>query len=108
ADAVLTFTTAQTGTVQIVCAQRPRRLSEYAENRGVAARDLNQAINGIEAQLREMWDRQFRIAQAPPGETLSLLPPLASRANMGACFNSGGNLAPCVSAASGTFIAGTG
>lgn len=107
-NAVLTFTAPQTGTVQIVGAQRPRRLSEYAENRGVAARDLNQAINGIEAQLREMWDRQFRIAQAPPGETLSLLPPLASRANMGACFNSGGNLAPCVSAASGTFIAGTG
>lgn len=106
-NAVLTFTAPQTGTVQIVGAQRPRRLSEYAENRGVAARDLNQAINGIEAQLREMWDRQFRVVQAPPGETLALLPPLASRANMGACFNSSGNLAPCV-AASGSFVAGTG
>jgi len=107
-DAVLTFTTARTGTVQIVGAQRPRRLSEYAENRGVAARDLNQAINAIEAQLREMWDRQFRTVQAPPGETLSLLAPLASRASMGACFDSGGNLTSCVSVPSSTFAAGNG
>jgi hypothetical protein len=107
-NAVLTFTTAQTGTVQIVGAQRPRRLSEFGENRGVAARDLNQALNGIEAQLREMWDRQFRTVQAPPGETLSMLPPLAGRASMGACFDSGGNLAPCLSAGSGTFVAGNG
>jgi hypothetical protein len=107
-NAVLTFTGPQTGTVQIVGAQRPRRLSEYAENRGVAARDLNQATNGIEAQLREMWDRQFRTVQAPPGETLSVLPPQSGRANMGACFDSSGNLAPCLAAGSGTFVAGSG
>src|SRR5947207_13762587 len=43
-DAVLTFTAAQTGTVQIVGAQRPRRTSQFTENRGVAARDLNQVL----------------------------------------------------------------
>lgn len=106
-DAVLTFTAVRTGTVQIVGAQRPRRLSEYSESRGVAARDLNQAINGIEAQLREMWDRQFRTVQAPPGETLAILPPQSGRASMGACFDSSGNLGPCIAAA-GSFVAGTG
>jgi hypothetical protein len=107
-DAVLTFTTAQTGTVQIVGAQRPRRLSEYTENRGVAARDLNQAVNGIEAQLRELWDRQFRTVQAPPGETLNLLPVQASRASMNACFDANGMLTSCISASSGSFAAGNG
>lgn len=107
-DAVLTFTTAQTGVVQIVGAQRPRRLSEYAENRGVAARDLNQTMNSVEAQLRELWDRQFRTVQAPPGETLNLLPKLSGRASMNACFDSNGNLTSCVSSPSGSFAAGNG
>ena len=106
-NAVLTFTTPVTGTVQIVGAQRPRRLSEFSESRGVAARDLNQVLNGIEVQLREMWDRQFRTVQAPPGETLNVLPVQASRANMGACFDTNGNLAPCIAGA-GSFIAGSG
>jgi hypothetical protein len=56
-DGVLTFTNAQTGTVQIVGARRPRRVSQFAENRGVAARDLNQAITDIIAQNREIWDK---------------------------------------------------
>jgi hypothetical protein len=107
-DGVLTFTAARTGTVQIVGAQRPRRLSEFGENRGVAARDLNQVLNGIEAQLREMWDRRFRTIQAPPGETLNLLPVLASRLSQGACFDSSGNLTSCVSVPSSTFATGNG
>jgi hypothetical protein len=40
-DAVITFTANQTGTIQIVGARRPRRTSQFTENRGVAARDLN-------------------------------------------------------------------
>src|ERR1700675_2437269 len=41
-DAVLTFNAVQTATIQIVGADRPRQLSQFQENRGVAARDLNQ------------------------------------------------------------------
>lgn len=111
-DAVLTFTAAQTGTVQIVGARRPRRTSQFSESRGVAARDLNQVLTDIIAQNRENWDKTNdvtgRAVLARPGETLALLPVLASRANMGACFDNGGNLTSCVSAASGSFIAGTG
>jgi hypothetical protein len=43
-DAVLTFNAVQTGTVQIVGARRPRRVSQFPENRGVAARDLKQTM----------------------------------------------------------------
>lgn len=109
-DAVLTFTVAQTGTVQIVGARRPRRTSQFSESRGVAARDINQVISDLVAQNRETWDKindvTGRSVRAPPGETLALLPQLASRANMGAYFDAGGNLVPGI-AASGTFIAGT-
>jgi hypothetical protein len=111
-DAVLTFTAVQTGTVQIVGAQRPRRTSQFAENRGVAARDLNQVITGLTAQLRENWDKTNdvtgRAVIAPPGETLAMLPKLANRLSQGACFDSGGNLTTCVSVPSSTFAAGAG
>lgn len=56
-DAVLTFNSPQTGTVQIVGARRPRRTSQFNENRGVSARDLNQALTDIVAQNRETWDK---------------------------------------------------
>lgn len=111
-DAVLTFTTAQTGTVQIVGARRPRRTSQFNEGAGVPTRNFNVVLSDLTAQLRENWDKTNdvtgRAVLAPPGETLALLPALASRMNMGACFDSSGNLAPCVAAASGTFIAGSG
>jgi hypothetical protein len=111
-DAVLTFAAVQTGTVQIVGARRPRRVSQFSENQGVSARNLNQALTDIVAQNRETWDKindvTGRGVYARPGETLALLPVLASRANMGACFDSAGNLTSCVAASSGTFIAGAG
>jgi len=111
-DAVLTFTAAQTGTVQIVGAQRPRRTSQFTENRGVAARDLNQVITSLTAQLRENWDKTNdvtgRAVIAPPGETLAMLPKLANRLSQGACFDSSGNLTTCVSIPSSTFAAGAG
>lgn len=108
-DAVLRFTAKQTGTVQIVGARRPRRTSQLNENRGVAARDFNQIISDIEAQNRELWDRQARTPQVRPGETLALLPPLSSRANQGACFDAGGNLTSCVGVQGGSsLIAGNG
>jgi hypothetical protein len=107
-DAVLTFNSVQTGTVQIVGAQRPRRLTEVSESRGVAARDFNQFANTITAELREVWDRFLRTPRVPAGETLALLPPLASRANMGVCFDTNGNFAPCVGIPSSAFTAGSG
>lgn len=111
-DAVLTFTNPQTGTVQIIGARRPRRTSQFSENQGVSARNLNQVITDIVAMLREAWDKindvTGRTVQAPPGETLNVLPPVASRANMGVCFDSGGNIVPCVGSSAGSFAAGSG
>ena len=107
-DAVLTFNQAQTGTIQIVGARRPRRTSQFTENQGVSARNLNQVFTDVIAVERELWDKTNdvtgRAVLAPPGETLALLPVLASRQNMGACFDSGGNLTSCV-AAGGSFSA---
>src|SRR5205814_1845740 len=81
-DAVLTFTSVQTGAVQIVGARRPRRTSQFTENQGVSARSLNQVFTDIIAQNRENWDKtndvSGRAVLARPGETLALLPVLAS------------------------------
>lgn len=111
-DAVLTFTTAQTGIVQIVGARRPRRTTQFQESQPVPTRNFNQTFSDIIATQRELWDKTNdftgRGVFAPPGETLKLLPVLASRQNMGACFDSGGNLTSCVAASSGTFAAGSG
>lgn len=113
-DAKITFTLPQTGLVQIVGAQRPRRLSQFSENRGVAARDLNVAVTAAEAQLRELWDRQARTLQAPPGDVLAVIPPASTRANFVLGFDQFGNTAlyapgsggggaigPCASATQG-------
>ncbi|OSJ22148.1 hypothetical protein BSZ19_47040 [Bradyrhizobium japonicum] len=111
-NAVLTFVNPQTGTVQIVGARRPRRTSQFSESRGVAARDLNQVLSDLTAQNRETWDKTNditgRVPRVPPGETLAMLPVLASRANQGACFDNLGNLTSCVAVAGSTFIAGNG
>jgi hypothetical protein len=111
-DAVLTFNNPQTGTIQIVGARRPRRTSQFSENAGVPARNVNQVVTDITATLREMWDRSNdltgRIVRAPPGETMASLPPAASRASMGACFDNSGNLTPCIGVPSGSFAPGNG
>jgi hypothetical protein len=77
-DAVLTFTGVQTGTVEIVGAARPARLSQWSENQGVSARNLNVAFTGIVAQLREIWDKvndvTGRDLKSQPGNTVGLLP----------------------------------
>lgn len=107
-DAVLIFTTPQTGVVQIVGARRPRRTSQFTENRGVAARDINQVVTDLEAQVRELWDRQIRTLQANPGETFLPLPPITSRANTGVCFDTNGNVVSCIAIPTSTFTAGNG
>jgi hypothetical protein len=66
-DAVLTFNLPQTGTVTIIGAQRPRRLSTFSENQGVSARQLNQVINTLFAELRELWDKTIGAAPVVVG-----------------------------------------
>lgn len=94
-NAVLTFNAAHTGVVQIVGAERPRRLSQFQENRGVAARDLNQVLTDLTAQNRETWDRTNditgRTLRAPPGETFPTLPSATSRAGGLLAFDGSGN-----------------
>jgi hypothetical protein len=94
-DAVLTFTTAQTGTVQIIGARRPRRLSQFGENRGVAARDLNVAITELVAENREQWDALIRTMSAPPGDTQvsMVLPSATTRASKILGFDANGSVA---------------
>ncbi|WP_456735189.1 MULTISPECIES: hypothetical protein [unclassified Bradyrhizobium] len=98
--------------MQIVGARRPRRVAQFSENRGVPARDLNQALTDIVAQNRETWDKlndvTGRAVLAPPGETLAVLASAASRKNLGACFDNSGNLVSCVSIPSSTLTAGNG
>jgi hypothetical protein len=112
-DAVLTLTNPQTGTVQIVGARRPRRASQFSENQGVSARNLNQVITDIVAMLREVWDKindvTGRVIVGQPGETLPPLPPAASRAGEFLCFNSSGQPTLCAATSgSSTLQQGTG
>ena len=77
-DAQLTFGQSVTGTIQIVGARRPRRVSQFTESRGVPARDLNQALTDIIAQNRETWDKINDVTGrglfSQPGNTVGPLP----------------------------------
>jgi hypothetical protein len=66
-NAVLTFAMPQTGAVAIVGDRRPRRVSQFPENRGVTARDLNQVITDIVSQNRESWDKLNAVAASSGG-----------------------------------------
>lgn len=105
-NAQVTLTVASTGTLQIVGAERPRRISQFAENRGVAARDLNVAITDLVAQNRETWDRtndaNGRAILAPPGEVLQVMPPAASRAGKYLTFDGTGSIPQFTTVAPGT------
>jgi hypothetical protein len=90
-DATITFTVAQTGTIDIVGARRPRRMSQFNESRGVTARDLNQVITDMTMALRERWDRIPRTMLAPPGETIGPLPAQAARQGGVLGFDGSGN-----------------
>lgn len=104
-DAQLTFTNVQTGTVQIVGARRPRRLSQFTENRGVAARDLNQVLTDIIAQNREVWDKindvSGRALISQPGNVLGQLPLPAACVSSFLGFDSTGLKPICSPFASG-------
>lgn len=67
-NARVTLTTPSTGTLLIVGDRRPRRLSQFSENDGVSARDLNLALTDIIAVERELWDRGIATGPVgPPG-----------------------------------------
>jgi hypothetical protein len=70
-NAVLTFAMPQTGAITIVGDRRPRRTSQFPENRGVDARSFNQVLTDIVATQREMWDKQTTgsIGGSPPSIT---------------------------------------
>lgn len=118
-NAVLTFNAVQTGTVQIVGARRPRRASQFNENAGVSARNLNQVITDLVAQNRETWDKINDVTGrgffAPPGQTGGVISgplsgvisgPATSTDNSFACWNgtSGAALKNCGAATIGPGI----
>lgn len=91
----VTLVASSTGTLQIVGARRPRRTSQFAENRGVPARDLNQVVTDLTAQLRETWDKTNDVTGRSiiglPGETITPLPSATSRAGKFFIFDGSGN-----------------
>ncbi|WP_441267985.1 hypothetical protein AB7G19_17115 [Bradyrhizobium sp. 215_C5_N1_1] len=109
-DAILTFNNAQTGTVQIVGARRPRRTSQFSESTGVAARDLNLALTDLVAQNRELWDKTNdvtgRALLSQPGQTLGLLPLPSACAGKFLGFNVTGLIPTCVAGAGSGSVVG--
>jgi hypothetical protein len=105
-DAAMTFNNPQTGTVQILGARRPRRVSQFSEGAGVSARDLNVALTDLVAQNWETWDRTNdvtgRALMAQPGNTLGLLPPPSLCQGAFLVFDATGKNPQCVTAAAGT------
>ena len=99
-DAVLTFNANQTGTVQIVGARRPRRTTQFQENRGVAARDLNQVLTDLTAQNREIWDKINDVTGrglfSQPGNVVGPLPLPAACAGEALTFDATGLVPICV------------
>jgi hypothetical protein len=89
-NAILTFNTVQTGAVVILGFERPRRLTQFPENRGVAARDINQAVTDAVAVQRELWDKTNRSIVGQPGEVITPLPPAASRGGYFFCWDPSG------------------
>jgi hypothetical protein len=96
-NAQITFNTATTGTVVIDGDRRPRRASQFAENRGITARDHNRVLSDIVATQREQWDRMARALQVSPGDSIGVIPSATTRGNSGAGtvlgFNAAGALA---------------
>ncbi len=102
-DAVLNFNALTTGEVQIVGGRRPRRVHQFAENRGVAARDLNQLGNDIEAQNRETWDLRNRTILARPGDAFGPMPAPSTCASAFLTFDSTGLNPTCTQISSTSF-----
>lgn len=105
-NAVLTFTNAQTGTVQIVGARRPRRTSQFNEGTGVPTRNFNVVLSDIISQNREIWDKTNDMTGrglfSQPGVTLGLLPQPSACASAFISFDGTGLIPLCQSSAPGS------
>lgn len=105
-DAVLTFTNPQTGVIQIVGAQVPARLTQFQENAGVPARNLNVAFTSIIAGMREIWDKINDVTGRglffAPGNTTGPMPPPPSCAGQFLAFDSTGLNPICVTPLAGS------
>lgn len=88
-NAQVTFLAPQTGTIEIVGARRPRRASQFGVQPTINA--FNQVISDLTAMQRERWDAVGRLLRAPPGDTLTVLPPAATRASTILGFDGAGN-----------------
>lgn len=108
-NASVTLTTAATGTLQIVGARRPRRTSQFAENAGVSARNLNQVITDIVATERETWDKINDVTGrglfSQPGNTFGPMPTPAQCANGFLNFDATGLQPQCSNLSSSGTIA---
>lgn len=93
-DAVINFTNPQTGTVDIVGARRPRRVTQFQENAPIPAHAQNQVLTDLWMTHRERWDAKTRLMLGPPGETIGPLPSAAVRANKFLGFDASGNPVP--------------
>jgi hypothetical protein len=94
-DALVTLTAPSTGTLTILGARRPRRITQFPESRGVAARDLNQAFTDSVAEARENWDfirtRALLLGGIASVSGTNTLPVAALRANKVLAFDGAGN-----------------
>jgi hypothetical protein len=107
-NAVLTFTGAQTGTVQIVGARRPRLTSQFNEGAGVPTRNFNVVLTDLTAQNRELWDKKTndvtgQALLSQPGNTMGPLPLPALCANALLGFD-GTGLNPVSASANGAVL----
>src|SRR5690606_21567121 len=63
-NGMVTFDEPVTGALVIAGRRRPRRVDQFAEGRGVPARDHNLEYNRLTAAQREIFDRTETIAEA--------------------------------------------
>lgn len=63
-NGTITFDAPITGALRIAGRRRPRRVDQFAEGRGVPARDHNLELNRLTATQREIFDRVEDIAAA--------------------------------------------
>ncbi|WP_276200310.1 glycosyl hydrolase family 28-related protein [Chelatococcus sp. XZ-Ab1] len=90
----LSFDEPISGTLFIEGNRAPRRESQYAEGRGIPARDHNTEYNTLTAICREVWQRLKRAVRVPVGEAGLTLPPIADRAGKYLGFDGAGNPVP--------------
>jgi len=92
----ISFDAPISGSLYIEGNRAPRRPAEaqFAEGRGIPARDHNTEYNTLTAICREIWQRLKRTVRVPLGEAGVTLPPLSARAGKYLGFDGAGNPVP--------------